>query len=256
MNRAKTKLMTNRAKPRVTVDGQDIQYVDEYIYLGQIASFENRQSKEIDRRIENAWKSFWSMKALMKGNLPLTLKRKLVDMCILPILTYGAQTWSLTEAEKSRLKICQRAMATVKYHQLISDRQYGFRHGRGAGDLLVYLTHRWATAIESKGEALAVSLDIAKAFDRVWHKALLSKLPSYGLPEGLCTDPLASIPQHLRSSWHIRNTHAPRTNPSPLSIPSPLVGYTAPFTTSGYTAKTHPQNSSLLSGTAKMVVVP
>ncbi|CAF4754749.1 unnamed protein product [Pieris macdunnoughi] len=71
-------------------------------------------------------------------------------------------------------------------HQLISDSQYGFRRGRSAGDLLVYLTHRWAEAIESKGEALAVSLDIAKAFDRVWHRALLSKHPAYGLPEKLC----------------------------------------------------------------------
>ena len=69
---------------------------------------------------------------------------------------------------------------------LISDRQYGFRHRRSAGDLLVYLTHRWAEAVESRGEALAVSLDIAKAFDRVWHRVLLSKLPSYGAPEGLC----------------------------------------------------------------------
>ncbi|CAF4864422.1 unnamed protein product [Pieris macdunnoughi] len=71
-------------------------------------------------------------------------------------------------------------------HQLISDSQYGFRRGRLADDLLVYLTHRWAVAIESKGEALAVSLDIAKAFDRVWHRALLSKLPAYGLLEKLC----------------------------------------------------------------------
>lgn len=75
----------------------------------------------------------------------------------------------------------------LEEHQLISDRQYGFRHGRSAGDLLVYLTHRWGEAIESRGEALAVSLDIAKAFDRVWHRALLAKLPSYGVPEGLCT---------------------------------------------------------------------
>ncbi|RVE47192.1 hypothetical protein evm_008160 [Chilo suppressalis] len=52
--------------------------------------------------------------------------------------------------------------------------------------LTAYLTHRWAKALETKGEALAVGLDIAKAFDRVWHKALLSKLPSYGLPEKLC----------------------------------------------------------------------
>ncbi|PZC72867.1 hypothetical protein B5X24_HaOG210392 [Helicoverpa armigera] len=27
-----------------------------------------------------------------------------------PVLTYGAQTWSLTECQKSRLKVCQRAM--------------------------------------------------------------------------------------------------------------------------------------------------
>ncbi|CAK1593568.1 unnamed protein product [Parnassius mnemosyne] len=80
---------------------------------------------------------------------------------------------------------CQ-LMRYLEDHQLISDRQYGFRRGRSAGDLLVYLTHRWAEAVESKGEALAVSLDIAKAFDRVWHKALLSKLPSYRLPEKLC----------------------------------------------------------------------
>ena len=69
---------------------------------------------------------------------------------------------------------------------LISDRQYGFRHRRSAVDVLVYLTHRCAEAIESRGEALAVNLDIAKAFDRVWHRFLLSKLPSYGAPEGLC----------------------------------------------------------------------
>ncbi|CAK1580278.1 unnamed protein product [Parnassius mnemosyne] len=80
---------------------------------------------------------------------------------------------------------CQ-LMRYLEDHQLISDRQYGFRRGRSAGDLLVYLTRRWAEVVQSKGEALAVILDIAKAFDRVWHKVLLSKLPSYGLPEKLC----------------------------------------------------------------------
>lgn len=55
----------------------------------------------------------------------------------------------------------------LEEHELVCDRQYGFRHGRSAGDLLVYLTHNWAQAIESRGEVLAVSLDVAKAFDRV-----------------------------------------------------------------------------------------
>lgn len=72
-------------------------------------------------------------------------------------------------------------------HSLISDRQYGFRHNRSTGDLLAFVLHRWGEAIDRRGEALAVSLDIAKAFDRVWHRGLLSKLPAYGLPGNLCS---------------------------------------------------------------------
>ena len=41
-------------------------------------------------------------------------------------------------------------------------------------------------ATEKHGEALTVSLDIAKAFDRVWHASLLDKLPEFGIPVGLC----------------------------------------------------------------------
>ena len=110
MNRSKTQIMTNSTKRRVAVDGHALQYVDEYTYLGQIVSFNNRQDKEVERRIQNAWKTFWSLKEHMKGKLPIALKRKLIDMCILPVLTYGAQSWSLTEQQKSKLKICQRAM--------------------------------------------------------------------------------------------------------------------------------------------------
>jgi len=37
------------------------------------------------------------------------------------------------------------------------------------------------------GETFAVALDISKAFDRVWHKALISKLPSVGIYPSLCS---------------------------------------------------------------------
>src|ERR1044072_3529849 len=33
---------------------------------------------------------------------------------------------------------------------------------------------------------LVLALDISKAFDRVWHKALISKLPSFGIYPSLC----------------------------------------------------------------------
>ncbi|CAH2088457.1 unnamed protein product [Euphydryas editha] len=60
-------------------------------------------------------------------------------------------------------------------------------NGGWYGDLLVYATHLWGEALDKYGEALAVSLDISKAFDRVWHDGLIAKLPAYGIPTSLCT---------------------------------------------------------------------
>ncbi|CAH2004669.1 unnamed protein product [Acanthoscelides obtectus] len=74
----------------------------------------------------------------------------------------------------------------LERHSLISDRQYGFRHQRSTGDLLAYVTLLWSKLIQSHGEAHVVALDITKAFDQLWHAALLSKLPSYGHPEQIC----------------------------------------------------------------------
>ena len=64
---------------------------------------------------------------------------------------------------------------------LLSDHQYGFRKARSTGDLLSYAVHVWSSALESSGESRVISLDISKAFDRVWHKGLLTKLLIFGL---------------------------------------------------------------------------
>src|SRR3978361_2253032 len=69
---------------------------------------------------------------------------------------------------------------------IINDSQYGFRHQRSTGDLLAYVTYIWESAMEGFGKSQAVVLDISKAFDRVWHQALLNKLPCYGFSPQLC----------------------------------------------------------------------
>jgi len=35
----------------------------------------------------------------MKGTLPTCLNRKVFNQCILPAMTYGAETWKLTPKE-------------------------------------------------------------------------------------------------------------------------------------------------------------
>ena len=67
--------------------------------------------------------------------------------------------------------------SNISNQNLLSDHQYGFRKERSTGDLS-YLTHTWSSSLRSFGESFVVALDISKAFDRVWYKALLAKLPT------------------------------------------------------------------------------
>ena len=103
-------------------------------------------------------------------------------------------------------------------HNLISDRQYGFRKERSTGDLLSLLTDTWASAFEGFGESFAIALYISKAFDRVWHKALISKLPSFGIYPSLCNlisdflsgRSIAAVVDGHRSSFKSINSGVPQ----------------------------------------------
>ena len=66
-------------------------------------------------------------------------------------------------------------------HHLISPRQFGFRKGRSASDLLLLLSKTWHEALDSGRPSLVIALDIAGAFDRVWHRGLLAKLEQLGV---------------------------------------------------------------------------
>ena len=53
-------------------------------------------------------------------------------------------------------------------------------------DLLSDFTHLWSSSPRIFKESHVVLLEISKAFDRVWHKSLLAKPPSYGFTPPLC----------------------------------------------------------------------
>ena len=46
----------------------------------------------------------------MKGNFPINFKRKIFNTCVLPVLIYSAETWSLLNKQEERLRVTQRSM--------------------------------------------------------------------------------------------------------------------------------------------------
>ena len=67
MNTSKTKLMTNSNLVPITIEGQSIDYVDQYIYLGTQISFSKTNNEdEVERRVAITWRKFWAQKEILK----------------------------------------------------------------------------------------------------------------------------------------------------------------------------------------------
>ena len=150
INNEKTKILTNGQKSLIHINGHVIDYVDDFIYLGQNISFQARQEQEILRRTQNAWKSFWKLKPyLTSRGIEMKNKKRLFDMCILPVLTYGSQTWSLTRSQENKLRTTQRAMERRMIGVTLKDkvRNEEVRRRTGLKDVVIEAKHlkwKWA----------------------------------------------------------------------------------------------------------------
>jgi hypothetical protein len=66
-------------------------------------------------------------------------------------------------------------------NKLFSNKQYGFIKGRSTALQLLNMLDKWTKYLEEGGQIDAIYTDFEKAFDKVPHKRLISKLKSYGI---------------------------------------------------------------------------
>ena len=66
-------------------------------------------------------------------------------------------------------------------HNIILHFQHIFQSGLSCESQLIETVHDWMTAMDNKTQTDAILLDFAKAFKKVLHLRLLSKLTSYGI---------------------------------------------------------------------------
>ena len=81
--------------------------------------------------------------------------------------------------------IRDQVMQFFMHHKLFSSCQYGFINGRSTMLQLLKIMDEWTSSLEAGGQIDVIYTDYEKAFDKVPHKRLLSKLSSYGLPDEL-----------------------------------------------------------------------
>lgn len=126
INTAKTKLMTNTEDViNIELEQSALEQVEDCIYLGQrITLNKENQEIEIKRRTKQAWAAFGRLNYILKNvKIPQHLRSKVFDSCILPVLTYGAQTWTMTKRNIDKLIKTQRAMERQMLHVTLKDKK-------------------------------------------------------------------------------------------------------------------------------------
>ena len=69
----------------------------------------------------------------------------------------------------------------IDKHNVLSNKQFGFRKGYSTTHAIIELTDKLAKAFENKHIVIGLFLDLSKAFDCMSHSILLKKLHFYGI---------------------------------------------------------------------------
>ena len=166
--------MTNFATDeKIIIEDQEIERVEEYKYLGQTLRLKDCSKEEVLRRIKAGWSCFGRHKDILcNRNIPMSLRRKVYNQCVLPTMTYGSETWSLTKYLETKLQSAQRAMERQMLNISLRDkvRCSTIRHKTGVADILRKIKQskwRWAG-------------HVARRNDNRWTKRLLEWQPRMG----------------------------------------------------------------------------
>ena len=110
INLQKTKLMVvghniMDEKMPLLIGDSSIEYVDAFTYLGFVVASNTRIDADVDRRISSASRAFGALRqAVFKDcNLTITTKRQVYQACVLSVLLYRSECWTLLRRHLKRL---------------------------------------------------------------------------------------------------------------------------------------------------------
>ena len=111
-------------------DNSSLEVVDDFIYLGSKIVSTCLTSPEIRRRLALANSAFGRMETVWRRRaISLTLKLRLLDSLILPVLLYGSETWTLSVESCNLIdafhRKCLRRILSIRwFHRVTNDRLY------------------------------------------------------------------------------------------------------------------------------------
>ena len=98
----------NSAKINIATNGQQIEQVTSYMYLGSLITEDGRCEKEIKRRIMIVRTTCTNMRTVLScRGINLKTRLRAIKCYIWPTLFYGAETWTITKSLLTRFDACE-----------------------------------------------------------------------------------------------------------------------------------------------------
>ncbi|BHF68781.1 hypothetical protein SprV_0301182200 [Sparganum proliferum] len=113
--------------PQISVNGTQLQVVENFPYLGSTLSRNTKIDDEVANRISKASQAFGRLRSTVwnRHGLPLSTKLKMYKAVILPTLLYGAVTWTVYTKKARRLNhfhlSCLRCILRLNWQDRIPD---------------------------------------------------------------------------------------------------------------------------------------
>ena len=108
INTKKTKIMrmstVEGRTMKITVNGQNLERVKQFCYLGSLVTEDCRSCHDVRRRIALGKEAFSKKSDLMRGSLSLHLKKRMVKAFVWSVALYGSETYTLQKEDIRRLE--------------------------------------------------------------------------------------------------------------------------------------------------------
>ena len=85
------------------IDGETVETVSDFIFLGSKFTTDGDCSHEIKRHLLLGWKVVTNLDSIFKSRgITLTTKVHLVKAMFFPVVMYGCESWTVKKAERQR----------------------------------------------------------------------------------------------------------------------------------------------------------
>ena len=103
LNVQKTKIMASGPITSWQIDGETVETVSDFIFLGSKITADGDSSHEMKRRLLLGRKVMTNLDSILKSrDITLPTKVRLVKDMVFPVVMYGCESWTIKRAEHQR----------------------------------------------------------------------------------------------------------------------------------------------------------